>query len=198
MTRFDRAQLIAFIRAVDRNLASKVSIVIVGGAAACVGHDSDVMTADIDVFELRSGSAAVLARAADVARAQTGLAVSVGAAAVAELPENYESRLKPVRGLKLRKLTVMVPDKYDLALSKTLRGYPHDIDAIEGIDRRHRLSVKTLVGRFEAEPMNTAVADRRKIALNVAMVVARLRGFAAGRRLAEKWNVPVPRAASRS
>ena len=193
MKRFDRAELVAFIRAVDRNLADRVGIVIVGGAAASVGYDSNLKTADIDVFELRTGSAAVLASAAEAAREQTGLAVSVSAAAVAELPENYESRLRPVRGLKLRNLTVIVPDKYDIALSKTLRGYPHDIDAIEGIDRRHRLSTKTLVKRFETELMKTAVADPRRIALNMAMVVARLRGFDEGRRLAAKWNVPVPR-----
>ena len=41
--------------------------------------------------------------------------------------------------------------------------------------------------------MNEAVADRRKIALNVAMVVARLYGFDEGRKLAERWQVPIPR-----
>ena len=93
---------------------------------------------------------------------------------MAELPYNYEDRVRKVRGLDLERLTVLVPDKYDLALSKALRGYPHDIDAIEGMHRKHRLSQKTLVDRFETELAKIATADERIIRLNVAMVVARL------------------------
>jgi hypothetical protein len=33
---------------------------------------------------------------------------------------------------------------------------------------------------------------RRKLALNMAMVIARIHGFAEGRKLAERWGVPVP------
>jgi len=192
LNRFDRAQLVAFVRAMDRNLDERIVIVIVGGAAAAVGYGSNVKTADIVVFELRKGSAAALARAAEAARKETALGVSVGAAPVAELPENYESRLKPVRGLKLHNLTIIVPDKYDVALSKTLRGYPHDIEAIESIHAHHPLASKTMVRRFESELMKTAVADPRKIALNMAMVIARLHGFEEGRKLAKRWGVPVP------
>lgn len=197
MNRFDRAELVAFLRAIDRNLDEKIVIVIVGGAAAAVGYDSNVKTADIDVFALRAGSAQALARAADAARRETALGVSVGPAPVAELPENYESRLKPVRGLKLHNLTLIVPDKYDIALSKALRGYPHDIDAIESMHTHHPLSSKTLVRRFETELMKTATADPREIALSMAMVVARLHGFEEGRKLAVRWNVPVPAGRSR-
>jgi hypothetical protein len=74
-----------------------------------------------------------------------------------------------------------------------MRGYPHDIDAVESISQHHRLAQKTLVDRFETELMKEAVADQRKIALNVVMVVARLYGFEEGRKLAERWGVPVPR-----
>jgi hypothetical protein len=74
-----------------------------------------------------------------------------------------------------------------------MRGYPHDIEAIKSLHDHHRLARKTLVERFEAELMKVAGADQRKIALNVVMVVARLYGFEEGRKLAERWNVPVPR-----
>jgi hypothetical protein len=191
LTRFDRAQLIAFIRSVDRHLAAKVEATIIGGAAATLGYSSNTRTSDIDVFSMR-GSQEALAQAAARARRETGLGVAIGAGAVADLPCNYEIRLKPIRGLRLRKLTVLVPDKYDLALSKTVRAYPHDIDAIEGIHQRHRLARKTLVERFETELWNQAVADRRKLALNMAMVAARIYGFEEGKKLAERWGVPVP------
>jgi hypothetical protein len=138
------------------------------------------------------GSERALGEAAARARQETGLAVAIGSGAVADLPYNYETRLKPIRGLTLRKLTILVPDKYDLALSKTVRTYPHDIDAIESIHESHSLALRTLVHRFESELLNHAVADKRKRALNMAMVIARIHGFEEGRKLAERWGVPVP------
>ncbi len=191
MTRFDRPQLIAFIRSIDRHLSEKVQATIIGGTAAAVGYNANTRTSDIDVFSLH-GSDRALARAVSRAREETGLGVAVTSAAVADLPCNYEARLKPIRGLALGKLTLLIPDKYDLALSKTVRAYPHDIDAIEGIHRGHRLALKTLVRRFESELWNQAIVDRQKLALNMAMVIARIHGFDEGRRLAQRWRVPVP------
>jgi hypothetical protein len=186
--------LVAFIRAIDRNLARRVKVVMVGGAAAAVAYDAGVKTADVDIFNVVEGSPKALWAAAAAARRQTALGVSVGAAPVADLPYNYEDRLKSVRGLNLKKLKILVPDKYDLALSKTMRGYPHDVEAVESMHGHHRLARRTLVERFENELMKVAVADQRKIALNVVILVARLYGFEEGRELAERWGVPVPRA----
>lgn len=193
MTRFGRAQLVAFVRAIDRHLESRASILIVGGAAAAVAYHSDVNTSDIDVFNVVAGSSEAILKAGGEARIQTGLGIAIGGAAVAELPYNFEERIRPVRGLTLKRLTLLVPEKYDLVLSKTLRAYPHDIDAIAGIHRRHRLSRKTLVHRFETELVKVATGDPTKIRLNMAMVVARLYGFDEGRAFAETWGVPVPR-----
>jgi hypothetical protein len=192
LTRFDRAQLVAFIRALDRHLGTKLRIVVIGGAAASVGYDSNVRTADIDIFTVLKGSPNSLPEAAALAREETGLGVGVGPATVADLPYNYEARLRPVRKLDLKNLTILIPEKYDLALSKVMRGYEHDIAAVKGMHERHRLSQATLVARFEAELMKEAVADPRKIALNVVLVVERLYGFTAARKLAERWEVPVP------
>ena len=44
---------------------------------------------------------------------------------MADLPYEAEDRFRTV-ALGLAKLEVMVPDRYDLALSKTVRGYAHD------------------------------------------------------------------------
>ncbi len=192
MKRFDRAELLAFVRAVDRHLDDKVEILIIGGAAASIAYEAGVHTADLDVLELRRGSADALGRAAEGARRDTGLGVSISGAAVASLPDEFETRIRAVRGLRLENLSILVPDKYDIALSKTVRGYPHDLDAIEGIHAHHALSRKTLVHRFQTELLKTAVADPRKLALNMAMVAGRLYGFEEGRRLALTWGVPIP------
>jgi hypothetical protein len=168
-------------------------VLIVGGAAATIGYDSNTKTNDIDVFTVMEGSSDDILKAAALAQQQTGLAVAIGAAPVTELPYNYSDRIKRVRGLQLKNLTLLIPDKYDLALSKMLRGYPHDVDAIEGISEKHHLSMKTLVDRFEDELVKEATGDQAKIRLNMAMVVARLYGFNQGRKFAMQWGVPVPR-----
>ena len=162
---------------------------MIGGAAAAVAYDSGTKTADIDLFR---GMSRDILEAARRAREETGLAIAVGAAPVADLPYDYEERLRPARGLSLQKLGLVFPDKYDLALAKAVRGYQHDLDAIEGIHRRHRLSRRTLVGRFEAE-MSHAIGPPARMRLNVVMVVARLYGTAEARRLAVRWDLPVPR-----
>lgn len=188
MTRFNRRQLVAFIRALDRNLEKPATVVVIGGAAAAVAYHAGTSTADIDLWQ---GISDDILEAASRARKETGLGVAIGSAAVADLPINYEDRLRPARGLILQRLTVIFPDKYDLSLAKAVRGYQHDLDAIEGIHRRHRLAAKTLIGRFETE-MTAAITDPRKLRLNMAMVAARLYGLEEGRRLAERWGVPIP------
>lgn len=189
MTRFDRAELLSFLRALDRNLERPTTIVLIGGAAAAIEYHAGTKTADFDVYE---GLTDDVSLAAENARKETGLAIAIGTAAVADLPINYEDRLRQGRGLRLENLTVIVPDKYDLALSKVVRGYQHDIDAIAAIHRRRRLARKTLVERFESE-MTAAVTDPHRVRLNMIVLVARLYGIGEARKLAARWGVPSPR-----
>jgi hypothetical protein len=180
---------VAFLRALDRQLRRPSTAVVIGGAAAAVAYNSGTRTADIDLFH---GMSKRIAEAARRARQETGLAIAVAAAPVADLPYDYEERLRSARGLRLQKLTLSFPDKYDLALAKAVRGYQHDLDAIEGIHRRHRLSRQTLVRRFETE-MSQAIGDPARIRQNVVMLVARLYGIEESRKLARRWRMPIPR-----
>lgn len=189
MNRYDKSQLIAFIRSLDRHLSDKVKIIVIGGAAASIAYDSNSMTADIDIFNILEGDQNSLLDAAEKARHETGLSISLGSGSVADLPYNYEDRLKHIRGVRLDNLKIEFPDKYDLVLSKTLRGYPHDIDAIEGVNRHHHLSLTTLVNRFESELVNMAISDTRIISLNMVLVIERLYGRKKAVIFAEKWNL---------
>jgi hypothetical protein len=189
VTKFGKSELATFLHALDRKLGSTQSIVVIGGAAAALNYDSGIRTSDVDVM---TGFSAEIAAAAVEARRATGLAVAVGPVTVADPPVNYEDRLKSARGLDFERLAVFFPDKYDLALMKMVRGYQHDLDAIEGIHRRHRLSMRVLVDRFEAE-MGQAIADPRKLRLNMAMLVARLYGLKKGQAIAEHWGVLRPK-----
>ena len=81
----------------------------------------------------------------------------------------------PVTDLGLIRLTVVVPERHDLALMKTIRGYQHDVEVIERIHRRQHLSLETLRSRFVSE-MGHVVSDPRIVRLNLYQVVERLFG----------------------
>jgi hypothetical protein len=108
------------------------------------------------------------------------------------MPQNYEDRMRRVKIPHTTMLNVFVPDKYDLSLSKTLRGNFHDVEAIEGIHAHHPLVLKTLLDRFETEVMRYLNSDPRDIQQNMIMVVAALFGMAEARKLALLWGFPTP------
>jgi hypothetical protein len=106
----------------------------------------------------------------------TGIDLTIDPASVADLPYNYVDRLRRPRDVRLRKLTLWVPDKYDLVLSKSIRCHPHDIEAILSMHVNHPLSEKTLSSRFEKEIQKDAVGDPRKIAFHMTLVMGALFG----------------------
>ena len=188
-TKFDREQLLAFIQAIDRNLPEETSVVLVGGSAAIIGYGSPVRTSDVDVFV---GLTDGFVEAGLEAQKETGLAIGIEQSALTDIPYNYEDRVRAVKIPRLKRLTVIVPDKYDLVLSKTIRGYPHDLEAIEGIHKQHPLVLKTLVERFETELVGIVNSNPRILRQNVVAVVAALFGVSEARKLAESWGLPTP------
>jgi hypothetical protein len=193
MRRLERDQIVRFLRALDAALGGDIEIFVVGGLAAILQYDAVVKTADMDVFAIVSGSESDLKRAARVASAATNVVLPINPALVTDLPWNYEDRLKRVRGLKLKKLTMIVPDKYDLVLSKTVRGYEHDLEAIASIHAHHRLSENTLVKRFEDEIWKIAMGDPKNFALNMFHVVRLLYGQKRAAAYRDRWGLGKPR-----
>jgi len=186
MPRLDRKQIVRFLHAVDAALTEDLQVFVVGGLAAIVKYNAAVKTADMDVV---SGRDPQLLRAARVASEVTGVDLPIGHATITQLPWNYEDRLKTVSGLRLKKLIMIVPDKYDLALSKMIRGDEHDLEAIESMHNRHPLSEKTLVTRFEKELRGIAVGDPRNIDLNMLQLVEVLYGRARAAVYRARWGV---------
>jgi hypothetical protein len=58
--------------------------------------------------------------------------------------------LIPIRALRLKRLTVVVPERHDLVLMKTLRGYQHDVEVIEQIHQRQPLVFEVLRSRWKS------------------------------------------------
>ena len=169
--RFGPAELERFLTAVDAHLAEPAEIILIGGGAAAVGFGVDVGTQDLDTF---NSTTAALDAAVAAAQQDTGLMFPVGKAGVADAPYNYEERLKRVMS-QLGRLVVRVLDKHDLALSKVVRGYEHDMQQIEALHQTDALDCDVLVERFLGE-MAQAIGNPRMIALAFLECIDRLFG----------------------
>lgn len=189
MRRFKREQIIRFLRALDSALDGDVEVFVVGGLAAILQYDAAVKTSDMDVVALVRGHQSDLMRAAQVAFDATGIDLDINPATITELPWNYEDRVKRVRGLRFKKLHMIVPEKYDLALSKAVRGYEHDLEAIASMHDHHPLSETTLARRFEEEIWKSAVGDQRKFAFNMLQLMRALYGAKRAEAYRVRWGL---------
>jgi Nucleotidyltransferase of unknown function (DUF6036) len=192
VNKFNRAQMVSFIKAVDRHLEEEISLLIIGGAASSLAYDATIRASDIDVYSFIKGSLPDLGEATSKAREETGLLIEIGSASIAEMPYDYADRLKQLTRFGLKKLSIFVPDKYDLVLSKIVRGYKHDIDAVYSIHLQHPLSMQTLTARFDKDFISTITTDKRRVSLNMAILVSKLWGYERGKAFAIAHDVPIP------
>lgn len=169
--RFGPAELERFLAAVDSHLREPAEIILIGGGATAVGFGVDVGTQDLDTF---NAITAVLGEAVRQAQQDTGLMIPVGQAGVADVPYHYEGRLQQVMP-HLGHLVVRVLDKHDLALSKVVRGYEHDMQQIDALHQTEPLDYDVMVERFLGE-MGHVVGQPRMIALAFLECIERLFG----------------------
>ena len=85
-----------------------------------------------------------------------------------------------------------MPDRYDLALSKTIRGNDNDIQVIKEMHGKKPFSLDRLVSLFETQLDGMVAKDKRALRLNVAVLVATLYGDAEGEKAALRWGVATP------
>lgn len=167
MRTFSGTELSRFLAAVDEVLEERVEVVVIGGAAAAIQYGVAVATTDIDTWSVVPPQ---LEAAVERAREACGLAVPFGKSGVADGPYELEDRLQ--RALPgLRRLVVLVPERHDLALMKIIRGYEHDLEAIERM--QPPLDLDVLLPRFEEE-MTSTVTDLRTLKANFLVLVERL------------------------
>lgn len=158
MRYYVRAEIERFLRAVDVALEGLATVVVIGGGAAALKYGIDDPTRDIDTF---NALGADLRRAIDAARKATGLAMPFEQSGVADGPYNFEDRL--LRAMpRLRRLTVLVPERHDLALMKAVRGDQADFAKLQAIHERKPFDLSALLQRYEAE-MGHVVIDPRRL-----------------------------------
>jgi len=143
--RFDRTDLIAFLRIVDARLTRPGTIRLIGGAVVGLCYLPAYQTRDIDYAwadrEVQLAITEVQAERPDfVVTAQTGVYFA---------PYNHEDRLQSLNIPGLTYLTVEVPERHDLAIMKAARGFDRDIEALEQMHALEPFDLATLVRRFE-------------------------------------------------
>jgi hypothetical protein len=169
--RYNRIELVKFLRGMDEELSAPVEMLIIGGAAASLRYGATSTTRDIDTW---TTIPAAVHQAAHRARAKTGLEIPLEQASVADAPYHYEDRTRRMP-LKLRWLRVRVPERHDLALMKIIRGDRHDEDVIAEIHAKHPLDQALLIDRFENE-MGHVIKDERILRQQFRLLVSRLFG----------------------
>jgi hypothetical protein len=164
-----RAEIERFLRAVDRALKRPATVIIIGGGAAALTYRIDDPTTDIDTFNPLGDD---LRRAVDVARKATGLAMPFEQSGVADGPYDFEDRL--LRAMpRLARLTVLVPERHDLALMKTVRGDQADFAKLRAIHDRKPFDLTVLLRRYEEE-MGHVIIDPRRLRGNFLALVQSL------------------------
>ncbi|MEP6654063.1 MAG: DUF6036 family nucleotidyltransferase [Myxococcales bacterium] len=152
---------------------------MIGGAAAALRYGARRNTTDIDTF---NSLVPDVERAARVAREKSRLGIVLSKAAVADPPWNFEDRLDKLEDLGLVKLEIFVPERHDLALMKTVRGYAHDVEVLQEMHSVRPFDLDTLVSRFKSE-MGQAVTDHRLFRTNFVVLVERTFGTATAARV---------------
>lgn len=169
MRYYVRAEIERFLRAVDLALRRPATVVVIGGAAAALKYRIDDPTTDIDTF---NALGAELTRTIAAARKATGLDIPFERSGVADGPYEFEDRL--LRAMpRLARLTVLVPERHDLALMKTVRGDQADFAKLQAIHERKPFELAVLLRRYEEE-MGQVVTDPRRLRGNFLVLIESL------------------------
>ncbi len=127
------------LRLIDAELEEPHTLIIVGGAAIGLRYNRAHLTTDIDsVTSPRDRRLwAAIDRACRKMQEKAGLVEvpKVSSSGVFDPPEDWESRLRSLKRLKLTYLDVKLPERHDLAISKVSRGDTRDFEAIRGGSR---------------------------------------------------------------
>lgn len=170
MTTFGPHELTRFLKSLDKHLSGPRRVVLIGGAAASLAYGITRTTTDVDTI----GDIAELEEAIQLARLETGLDVPFHSVGTYDAPYLFEDRLVSI-DLGLDKLRIVVPEKHDLVLMKTVRGQENDRDAIQQIADKIGVDESTLVDRFKSE-MTHVIGRPEQLRGNFLSVIEMLYG----------------------
>jgi hypothetical protein len=143
----------AFLDELDRAISESIVLHCIGGFVVSLLYGLPRPTGDVDyvaaIPRYRMEELERLAGRGSPLEAK--YKVHLQHAAVATMPEDYESRLKEMFPGRFTKLRLLAPDPYDLVLSKLERNSPKDQGDVEYLAKAVPLEPMRLQERYERE-----------------------------------------------
>jgi hypothetical protein len=181
MKRYTPHEIAEFLKAIDNNLTTKETMIIIGGTAAALAYKYSGGTTDIDTYN----SVQRIESAVEKAKTQTGFDIPVTATGIVNPPHDFEDRLQPYNAAQFKNLNVMVPEAIDLIIMKSMRAEAHDLQAIEVIAREEKIDSNAILDRYLSE-MNESTKNESDRDFNIEAVIEHCFGKTAGANAREK------------
>jgi hypothetical protein len=139
-----------FLKEIEAQLSQPVKLHCLGGFVPTALYGIPRFTADLDYIDAAPATAAdelekIAGRASTLGKKYKLFVQNVG---IADLPENYESRLQELN-VDLKKLKLWALGPYDLLLAKVTRNSPKDQEDAKYLIAKMKLDFKTFYDRWE-------------------------------------------------
>jgi hypothetical protein len=142
----------SFLRELDRELEQPTELHCLGGFVVSEYYGLTRATGDIDILESRGTNAATIARlAGEGTRLHKRHHVYIDVVTIANVPDDYESRLLDFKVAELQRLRLKVFERHDVALAKLCRNIDRDREDISAFATGPGLDVDMLAARYRAE-----------------------------------------------
>lgn len=142
----------SFLRELDAQLTVPTELHCLGGFVVAEHYGLLRTTGDIDVLESRGTDPATLVGLGGRGSAlHKKYGVYIDFVTVANVPDDYESRLIDVFDGQFKHLRLRVFEQHDLALAKLVRNADRDRQDVEALARGPGLDVNALRSRYQQE-----------------------------------------------
>jgi len=143
----------SFFTDIDGSLEEELALHCLGGFVMTILYGLDRPTADVDVLPLGSNAAtdSLIGLAGQGSTLHKRYRVYLQVVGVAQVPVNYEDRLRQMFPGAFNHLRLFALDPYDLALSKLERNAQRDRDDVKHLARTVPLDLNVLREHYQKE-----------------------------------------------
>src|SRR5215467_4142400 len=148
-----------FLEELDGMLEESLELHCIGGFALVHYYGFPRTTADIDYCSAAPANLNLEEVAGQGSALHKKHGVWLHRVAVANLPEEYKTRLQEMAPSEFKHLKLLVPDPYDCILSKLERGSGKDRDDADFLFRSQKLDAHVLHERYEKELRHNLIGN---------------------------------------
>lgn len=148
-----------FLSELDDMLTEQLELHCIGGFVLTFFYCLTRTTGDIDYYAAVPANLNLDGMAGQGSILHQKHKVWLHRVAVANLPEDYVSRLAEMAPGQFKRLRILVPDPYDCILSKIERASPKDRDDADYLFRSQKLDAQVLRDRYKNELRHNLIGN---------------------------------------